>query len=148
MVAVAAGEFRRTLEQRRDQRTSWERTDEAFFAAGACHILAWACRSVHVAQRPEIVALRLPGARYAMHTYAVVGDWAFDFSGWNPEQSLIEANRQFEGEHRSERLVIGSTLEEFCAEHRHRAPHLFVHDPWPRAVAYVRRFAPVWRTGR
>jgi len=36
-----AGMFRRTPEERADQEVSWRRTDQAFFAAGACHILAW-----------------------------------------------------------------------------------------------------------
>ncbi|MBE1611454.1 hypothetical protein [Actinopolymorpha pittospori] len=32
--------YRRTPAQRADQRLAWERPDEAFFASGACHILA------------------------------------------------------------------------------------------------------------
>lgn len=35
-----AGLFRRTDAERADQLLSWQRDDQAFFAAGACHILA------------------------------------------------------------------------------------------------------------
>ena len=40
---VPAGRFRRTPLERSDQRIAWDRTDEAFFAAGACHVLAYRC---------------------------------------------------------------------------------------------------------
>ncbi|MFE2612861.1 hypothetical protein ACFXA2_04510 [Micromonospora chalcea] len=41
MAVTAAGVFRRTPQERADQRLAWERADQPFFAAGACHILAW-----------------------------------------------------------------------------------------------------------
>jgi hypothetical protein len=47
MEPQAAGVYRRTQAERDDQLLSWQRGDRAFFAAGACHILAWTCRELY-----------------------------------------------------------------------------------------------------
>lgn len=57
----AAGTYRRTDLERRDQQVSWERPDKAFFAAGACHVLAWACLEVHADRPLRLAAIRTPG---------------------------------------------------------------------------------------
>jgi len=46
MELQAAGVYRRTQAEREDQLLSWQRGDRAFFAAGACHILAWRSRPI------------------------------------------------------------------------------------------------------
>jgi hypothetical protein len=55
-VLEAAGTYRRTDLERRDQQVSWERPDKAFFAAGACHVLAWACLEVHADRSLRLAA--------------------------------------------------------------------------------------------
>ncbi|MEV6526573.1 hypothetical protein AB0M43_32040 [Longispora sp. NPDC051575] len=143
MTATASGAFRRTPIERSDQRVSWERTDQAFFASGACHILAWTCRDLYPDRPIGIAAARFVGERPLLHTYALWNDWAFDQSGWNPERQLLAVNAEFEG-HPLERTLITSSLAEFCDRHTHRMPHQYWADPLPRARAYVSRHVPPW----
>ncbi|MGW1447182.1 hypothetical protein ACWCO3_02665 [Micromonospora sp. NPDC002411] len=143
MAAEAAGSFRRTAIERSDQRVAWERADQAFFAAGACHILAWVCRASYPDRLIEVTAVRLVGERHVFHVYAVWEGWAFDHSGWNPEPQLLAANARFEG-HPLETVGITVDLAEFCADHHHRMPDQYWRDPLPRARAYVGRHSPPW----
>ncbi|WP_406081358.1 hypothetical protein [Micromonospora sp. NBC_00858] len=143
MTAKAAGAFRRTSIERSDQRVAWERTDHAFFAAGACHILAWVCRDSYPDRPIEITAVRFPGERHVFHTYAAWDGWAFDHSGWNPEPQLLAVNTDFEG-HPLERIKITDSLAEFCEKHHHRMPNQYWHGPLPRAHDYVGRYTPPW----
>ena len=92
VAAIAAGAFRRTAIERSDQRVAWERTDQAFFAAGACHILAWVCRDSYPDRPIEIAGVCLADDSQVLHTYAIWDGWAFDHSGWNPEPQLLLVN--------------------------------------------------------
>ena len=138
--------YRRTPLERADQRVSWERPDQAFFAAGACHILAWACREAHPGRSIGITGLRRVGEQPVSHVYATWDDWAFDHSGWHREPQLFEVNQDFEGR-ALERVRITVDLPDFCAEHVHRMPHQYWHDPLPRARAYLARYSPPWEPG-
>jgi hypothetical protein len=144
MPAIAAGEFRRTPIERSDQRVSWERTDHAFFAAGACHILAWACRDAYPDKAMKLRAMFTAGEEHPVHVFTTCGEWAFDCCGWNPETELLKVNAEFEG-----RAVVGieitDSLAEFCERHIHRMPHQYWRDPLPRARDYIDRFTPPWR---
>ena len=141
--ATAAGAFRRTPIERSDQRVAWERSDQAFFAAGACHILAWACRDSYRNRPIGIAAMRLPGERYVFHVYATWDGWAFDHSGWNSEAHLLLVNSEFEGRP-LDRVEITSDLAEFCERHHSRMPNQYWRDPLPRAREYVGRYVPPW----
>ena len=101
VVAQAAGVFRRTPIQRLDQQLSWLRTNQAFFATGACHILAWVCRDAYPDREIMAAAMRLNGDPQVSHVYATWGSWAFDHSGWNVESELVEVNAAFEAPDRS-----------------------------------------------
>jgi len=143
MTAEAAGAFRRTELERSDQRVSWERSDQAFFAAGACHVLAWVCRDTYGEQQIGIEALRCEGELQVFHTYATWDGWTFDHSGWNPEPQLFAINTAFEGVE-LERVPITVGLAEFCDEHHHRMPHEYWRNPAARARAFVARHQPPW----
>lgn len=143
MGAKAAGAFRRTPAERADQRLSWERPDQAFFAAGACHVLAWVCREAYPDEPVGIAALRLQGERQVFHTYATWDGWAFDHAGWHPEPDLLAVNRAFE-RRPLERVEITVGLADFCEEHHHRMPDQYWQDPLPRARSYVARHVPPW----
>lgn len=143
VTARAAGEFRRTAGERSDQRVSWERSDEAFFAAGACHILAWACRDAFPEQPVGLAAMMDADQRHVVHVYATWHRWAYDFSGWHPESELLAVNTDFEG-YRIQRAGIPTDLADFCADHLHRMPHQYWRDPVPRARAYLGRHTPPW----
>jgi hypothetical protein len=141
--AKASGEFRRSPIERTDQRVSWERDDQAFFAAGACHILAWACRDAYAEQPISLAALRAPDRPHVFHTYAVWQGWAFDHAGWNPERALVEVNERFEGRP-LERVEVTLEMPAFCEREYHQMPEHYWRDPRPRADEYVARFRPPW----
>jgi hypothetical protein len=128
-----AGLFRRTESERADQLQSWGRDDQAFFAAGACHILAWAFMKSHPGKGFSIYALRERGETHPFHVYVSDGLWAFDHCGWTLSTELREA-------YEAEVLKIQSDLETFCAEHDHRLPEQFAHLPWQRASDYIARY--------
>jgi hypothetical protein len=140
---MAAGRFRRTPLERADQRVAWERTDQAFFAAGACHVLAWVCRDAHPDRGIDLAAIRFREEATAFHVFAVWEGWAYDHAGWNPEPELLAANEEFEGRP-IERIAITSSLAEFCAEHVSRMPEQYWSDPLPRAREYLARHEPPW----
>lgn len=124
--------------ERADQDLSWNRHDQAFFAAGACHILAYAFLEVHTSGFMP-VGLWTRGANDPSHVYVSDGTWAFDHCGWTPEQELLNTSRAAEPdvEYQPNPILMG--LDELCARHWHRTRTEFAHDPWPRAHAYIAR---------
>ncbi|MEU7779192.1 hypothetical protein [Micromonospora parva] len=143
MAAIAAGAFRRTPIERSDQRVAWDRADQASFAAGACHILAWVCRDSYSDRPTEIAGAPLLGQRQVFHTYAAWDGWAFDHSGWNPEPQLLAVNTDFEGQPLT-RLKITEGLADFCQKHHYRMPNQYWRDPRPHARDYIGHYIPPW----
>lgn len=138
---VAAGRFRRTPLERSDQRVSWERADEAFFAAGACHVLAYRCAEAHPGATIGIQAMRRADDGAVVHVVAAWDGWLFDFNGWNQAPDLLVANGDFE--HIDLDLhPVGTSIEDFCAQWNHRLPSQYHQDATYRADAFVRRFTP------
>ncbi|GAB2458065.1 hypothetical protein [Jatrophihabitans fulvus] len=141
MAYVPHGTYRRTEAERTDQEVSWQRSDRAFFAAGACHILAYTFLERPEAEGFGVVGLHRPGAPYLEHVYATDGEWAFDYCGWTREAELIEATLEFETAtdpgHRFERVEIDGSLDVLCMTYRHRSPVEYLHDPRPRARAFI-----------
>ncbi len=80
----------RTEAQKKDQALSWKRADRAFFASGACHILAHAFLQEYGAQRyrPYLI-LPLRGFR-GEHIYAATGDTVFDYHGFSEKACFLE----------------------------------------------------------
>ncbi|MGW5361189.1 hypothetical protein [Actinopolymorpha pittospori] len=130
--------YRRTPAQRADQRLAWERPDEAFFAAGACHILAWTFQEIYPESGHEIFALRSKGGQVPWHVYVSDGTWAFDFAGWTREDELLAVTREQSGD--IEPVLVTSDLTTFCENNDHRRPDQFWADPRPRAREYLTRF--------
>lgn len=93
----AASAYRRTQAERDDQLLSWRRADRAFFAAGACHILAWTCRELFPAQPIGIAAVRATDEEQVFHTFATWKDWAFDHCGWHMADDSVRENEDFVG---------------------------------------------------
>jgi hypothetical protein len=83
-------QFTRTDEERRDPFRNWRRSDRAFFASGACHILASLFVQLH--QHEGFIAeyLQPRGGVRGSHMYATDGTWVFDFDGWTPRSELLE----------------------------------------------------------
>lgn len=140
---LAAGEFRRTQAERDDQRLSWERSDRAFFAAGACHILAWAITELYAERELAIGSIRRVGVEQVFHTYATWNGWTFDHSGWHRYPVILEANEAYDGGP-LESIRIEDDLPTFCARHHHRMPEGYWLNPSSRARRYVAQFSMPW----
>jgi len=141
-VYTPAATFRRTQAERADQRLAWQRSDQAFFAAGACHILAWAFVEGRSDSAFQIVALRKIGEKHASHVIVSDGFWAFDHDGWTRESELLAATSAFESGTAWESLVITDDLATYCRSHDSRPPDMYAGDPSPRARAYIAQFPP------
>jgi hypothetical protein len=134
---------KRSAAERIDQRLAWDRSDEAFFAAGACHILAYAFHDLHADEGYEIIFVKPPSAD-GMHVYVTDGVWAFDFNGWTREEELLKMTKLAEQKANPtweyDRHVITDDLETFCRKNNHRAPAYFFHLPWERAYSFIDQF--------
>jgi hypothetical protein len=137
-----SSQFRRTAAQRADQQLSWNRDDTAFFAAGACHILAFAFLATYPHAGFHPVGLWPHQARDPAHVYATNGTWAFDHDGWTPQAELLALTRAAEPDAGYQPRQILTDLETYCAAHNHRAREHFAHDPWQRALHYLAQFPP------
>jgi hypothetical protein len=137
--------FPRTDAEKLDKLASWARDDVAFFAAGACHILAAKFTSIHpgfqmIYQKPY------PGFS-GNHVYASDGTWAFDHNGWTLERVLIEVTDLAYAERYPgwgcDRVPV-TWSGSFYEENRHRAalPEDFLHLPWDRAQRFISTFSP------
>ncbi|MEW2353152.1 hypothetical protein [Spirillospora sp. NPDC029432] len=135
-----SAQFRRTSAEREDQLLSWNRDDVAFFAAGACHILAYAFIETYPDAGFRLVGLWPRGARDACHIYVTDGTWAFDHDGWNLESELLRVTRAAEPQSDLRPCPIRMDLDTFCVRHHHRPRELFAFDPWERALRYIARF--------
>ena len=138
--------FERTEAEMTDQKLSWARPDEAFFAAGACHILAF--EFVRLSQNPnyKIIFIK-PKPEFGpvgTHVYVRNGDQAFDFNGWTDQVTLLTAHKRACQEDNSnwdyDLIEITSDLETFSKENNHLLPTEFAHDPIPRAQRYIGLF--------
>lgn len=142
--------FDRTDEEKRDTFASWARSDQAFFAAGACHILADVFVQLHQHEGYKMVYTK-PGAGFpGNHVYASNGTWAFDHNGWTKEDELLATTKQaYQAKYpgwRYQRIVIEpsvTALEDFCKANNHRLPWQFAHLPWERAHKYIATFEDV-----
>jgi hypothetical protein len=138
---VPAALFKRTPLERSDQRVAWERADEAFFAAGACHVLAYRCAAAYPSIPIGIRAMRRVDDGAVAHVVASWRGWLFDFNGWRPAPDLLGANEDFERV-RFDLYPIETGIEDFCARWNHRLPSRYHQDATSRADRYVRRFMP------
>jgi hypothetical protein len=115
----------------------------AFFASGACHVLAFRFAARHPTGAFGITYLRpnrgLPGS----HVYATDGTWAFDFNGWVDERDLLavteDACSQGWPGWSYKRIEVTTDLEAFCEQWNHRPPRDFPLDVIARAESFLDR---------
>lgn len=138
--------YSRTPEERNNQMLSWSRPDRAFYASGACHILAFTFKSLYPSRNLEIIHIK-PIDRYGAvgtHVYVRDGEWAFDFNGWTREERLLTATKEdwshkFPGWGYTTE-VVSDDLEAFCSKTDHRPPAYFAFLPWARTYNYIAQF--------
>ncbi len=140
--------FPRTSEEKADRFLSWQRPDKNFFAAGACHILAYLFIEIHSKEKKYKLVYIKPAENYTgNHVYVSDGTWAFDFNGWTLEEELLriteeEYSKAYPGwkfqKHTLEYDLY--TLEDFCKKNYHRMPYQYAYLPWERAYNYIKQF--------
>lgn len=140
-------QFERTPKEMKDIFKSWERSDQAFFAAGACHILADLFMQMHPRENFKMVHIKPLGGFPGNHAYVSNDEWAFDHNGWTKESELLEtteaAYRAKYPEWEYERIIIkhsATSLEDFCRENNHRLPWQYAYLPWERAYECIAKF--------
>jgi hypothetical protein len=132
--------FRRTEAERQDQLLSWKRDDVAFFAAGACHILAFAFMETYPDAGFHPVGLWPCEVTDPSHVYVTDGTWAFDHDGWTLQSELLKVTRAAEPLSDFQSRPIHMDLDTFCVDHHHRPRQLFAFDPWERALRFIAQF--------
>jgi hypothetical protein len=137
--------FTRTDAERRDAFLSWARTDRAFFAAGACHILAHQFLSLHHGERYQLILIKPHEGFTGSHMYASDGMWAFDFNGWTLEEELLgvhgSAYEAAQPGWSYDRVVVVEGLPELLKHtNDFRPPEYFPELPWKRAYEYIQTF--------
>ena len=140
-------QFERTPEERANPVLSWNRPDRAFFASGACHILAYTFVELTKRDGLQLIFVK-PSAEFGSigtHVYVVDGDWAFDASGWVHEKELLEV---LESDYKSahpgwayKRVVLDQDLETFCINNAHSLSASFAGDVVERAKRYIENFS-------
>jgi hypothetical protein len=137
----AAITFARTPAEYRDPFLSWERDDKSFFAAGACHILAYLFCQLHSDTSYQRILISPHKGYFGHHMYVTDGTWALDYAGWTMEAELLEETERamdtMQPQWSCDRLVIAEDIETFCSAHNHRPPSHFPDLPWRRAYAYL-----------
>ena len=140
-------EFDRTPEERRDPFKSWARDDQAFFAAGACHILADLFLQLHQGEGYKMIYIKPTAGFTGNHVYVSDGEWAFDHNGWTREVELLRFTEETYKKHypgwgygRIEIEHTMTSLEEFCEVNNHRLPWQYAYFPWERAYTYINQF--------
>jgi len=136
----------RSAEQKQDVAGSWHRPDRPFFAAGACHILATAFLDSYPnsGYRPFLL-LPDPGFR-GTHVFVSNGKLIFDYHGYTDYDRYFRHHQKkihrFFPSWRGQVLAlkVSPIDESFCREYSHRLPSQYLHDPLPRALAYLKRF--------
>lgn len=133
--------YRRTPAEKANPLLSWKRKDKAFFAAGACHILAYKFVELHSKEQVQIVHLKPLNGYSGDHVYIRKGEWAFDHDGWTKEKELLEETKKAYSQRYKgwdyELNVVVDNLEAFCKKTNHRLPVDFPYLPWERAEEYI-----------
>lgn len=124
-------QYRRSSAEKNNQLLSWQRPDKVFFAAGACHILAYAYLELFPDPSFELILLTANEGKNT-HIYIRKHNKSFDFNGWNNQRALIAVNNEALGCAYSQ-IIITMDLKSFCKQYNHRLPEQFAFDPRPRA---------------
>lgn len=136
--------YERTPAEYKDPFLAWKREDKAFFAAGACHILAAMFLQLHTGEDYQLIHIKPTKHNKGHHMYASNGTWAFDFNGWTLEEELLDAYvAAYEKEYPGweyERVAVKEGLPAYAAKNNHRPPEYFPYLPWERAYNYIKQF--------
>lgn len=128
-----------------DLAQSWNRSDRAFFAAGACHILADAFLRRFPASAFHATLICPPEGARGSHVFVSDGTLLFDYHGFSAHDRFVRfysrhLQRRFPGWQADFVPLSDSPASaEFCRRYHHREPAHFLYDPRPRAEAFLSR---------
>lgn len=144
MAYTVGSKYDRTPEEYRDPFLAWKRDDKAFFAAGACHILAHMFLQLHNGEGYELIHIKPKQHNRGHHMYASNGTWAFDFNGWTHETELLAVyTAAYRGKYDDwdyDRIVVTEGLPSYALKADHCPPEYFPYLPWERAYSYIKQF--------
>lgn len=136
----------RSNETKNDPTKSWNRSDKSFFAAGACHILAYAFLEKFRYKEYEAILIKPHSGFRGTHLFVSNSIYAFDWRGYSKAEKLrihyFQKMKQFFEGWNADLIPISNeiNLDEFCEIYRHRKPNQFLKDPLERAHRYLSRF--------
>jgi hypothetical protein len=141
---------RRTSGSKRDPVKQWALPDRVLFAAGACHILAYAFLDTYPWSGFEPFWIRPAGGHTGNHIVVVRGEVVFDYHGYSDWSAYWAHTRRRATQWwpgwdadivaiRREALVSNAHARDYDGL-RMREPKHYLFDPLPRARTYLRRF--------
>lgn len=140
---------------KQDPQKRWALPDRIFFACGACHILAHTFLAANTQHGFKAFWMKPARGFIGNHIIAARDDLAFDYHGWTSLRRLLahahaKSNRWWPGWSADlvpvppGILVSEAESREFGRNHGGklwlREPGQFLHDPLPRARAYIARY--------
>jgi hypothetical protein len=147
MYRVSTPAYRKT-----DQAMRWALPDRAFFACGACHVLAYAFLERYGDRGKRVTWLKPAGGYTGNHIFINSGEWVFDYHGYSDRERFLahtyrKARRWWPDWDAS---LVELPPEALISEAKSRTydglwlrePQQFLHDALPRARAYLTRFPP------
>lgn len=138
--------YERSVEEYNDPFLAWKRSDKAFFASGACHILAYMFLSVHDKEGYKLIHIKPRSPFRGNHMYASNGTWAFDFNGWALEKELLtEYEKAYQAKYPGwsyDRIEVDEPFHTYIQKSNHMPPEYFPYLPWERAYKYIKSLPP------
>jgi hypothetical protein len=137
----------RTPAEKADLEGSWRRSDEDFFGAGACHVLASVFLDLHPSSGYRTLLIVPSVGHRGRHVVVASTELVFDFNGYTPRSfyfaELLRLHREREPDWTASLVEVELEVDpagwEFCLKYAHRHPTQFFRDPLPRARAFIRR---------
>lgn len=126
-----------------DRELLWKLEDKQFFAAGACHVLAFAYKDIFENAGYDIYLIH-PKSTRGTHVFVSNGEWVFDSRGYQRHLDFMneysEACHSLFGDWEYEILKIEESFDEFCVKHNHRTTDKFMGNPFQRAYRFIESF--------
>jgi hypothetical protein len=136
--------------KKRDPRLRWDLSERVFFACGACHILAYAFLERYSDPSFRVIWLKPDAGFTGNHIFVASERWIFDYHGYSARERFLshtwsKARRWWPGWGATQvelpcEVLISEAKSRTYEGLRLREPGQFLHDPMPRARAYLSRF--------
>ena len=139
-----------TDETKRDPAKRWSLPDEVFFAAGGCHILAYAFLKKYTDRNFKAIWIKPALGYRGNHIFVTDGKVVFDFEGTCSYENYIEKTEtqmkstfyqwDYELIELPQHVLISESESRKNDGLWLREPEQFLHNALPRAKSYLERF--------